>query len=173
MCFFSAAFAVTKAIPCVEQGDLNYEDDPEIAPIDYTAHPNLYLPEYCISESGQSINDLGDSRGEHNTSADTDQRADNTRHAAAAYPQVKPYQLLAPNLAAISGIEGMEYDMGTMSVADDVSVSMGGYTSTNASCSDLSESNLCEIEDSEVNISDDDDDPTYPMISNSHVHTDV
>jgi hypothetical protein len=32
--------------------------------------------------------------------------------------------------------------------------SMGGYTSTNASCSDIS--GLCEIEDSEVNLSEED-----------------
>jgi hypothetical protein len=31
---------------------------------------------------------------------------------------------------------------------------MGGYTSTNASCSDIS--GLCEIEDSEVNLSEED-----------------
>lgn len=44
-------------------------------------------------------------------------------------------------------------DPSNVSGLDDMSVSMGGYTSTNASCSDIS--GLCEIDDSENNFTDD------------------
>ena len=61
-----------------------------------------------------------------------------------------------------------------------MSVSMRGYTSTNASMSDIS--GLCEIDDSEVNLSDNDSNDELEASakllakyskSNSHTHTQV
>ena len=52
-----------------------------------------------------------------------------------------------------SGDFGLDYDAGNV-ITDDMSISVGGYTSTNASMSDIS--GVCDIEDSEANLSDDD-----------------
>ncbi|GAB1601746.1 protocadherin Fat 1 isoform X5 [Argonauta hians] len=57
---------------------------------------------------------------------------------------------------------------------DDMSVSVGGYTSTNVSCSDIS--GLCDIEDSDMNITDHDSDHDMLPVnkfSSAHLHTQV
>ena len=65
-----------------------------------------------------------------------------------------------------------EYEHSTLSALDDMSVSVGGYASTAVSCSGLS--GLCEIDDSEINVSDSEDDNcSSTKISTSRVHTDV
>lgn len=50
-----------------------------------------------------------------------------------------------------SGDFGLDYDAANV-MMDDMSISVGGYTSTNASMSDIS--GVCDIEDSEANITD-------------------
>lgn len=65
-----------------------------------------------------------------------------------------------------------DYEHSAASMIDDMSVSFGGYTSTNASCSDIS--GLCDIEDSEMNLSDESDTELHPAkFSSAHLHTQV
>lgn len=69
-------------------------------------------------------------------------------------------------------VDGSDYEHSAASMIDDMSVSFGGYTSTNASCSDIS--GLCDIEDSEMNLSDESDIDIQPAkFSSAHLHTQV
>lgn len=130
-------------------------------PANYNLHPDHYLPTY-----------RPDSPASHdgNGNADSPQHDDDVVHYG--FPRPKQPRFVTHDFP------GQDYtDYGTMSAIDDMSVSMGGYTSTNASCSDIS--GLCEIEDSEVNMSDNDSDPETKMLrpkakcSHSHTHTQV
>ena len=129
-------------------------------------HPDRYLPSYTVSDSDLDIeSDVpGDSDCGGITLADCMARDD--------MPEAMYY------FGRRGGGQGNPH--GTLggytsgaSVMDDVSVSMGGYASTNVSCSELS--GLCEIEDSEANNSDDERQGIRGVgaSSLSHTHTDV
>ena len=163
------------------QEDLNYDDDvDDIAPLplDYQTHLDRYLPEYAMSESGQSLDQIDDEEelpGEVNanntpTQGAAENFARDEGNEVIHYGFSRPrQQQLVPGPDDFS-----ELDPATAAAMDAMSVSMGGYTSTNASYSDISEcNNLCDFEDSEINASDDDDVDVPAMLSSSHVHTDV
>lgn len=78
-------------------------------------------------------------------------------------------QSLVSNDNRYSGDFGLDFAGGT--TVDDMSVSVGGYTSTNASMSDMS--GLCDIDDSEANLTDYDsgDDNTSQRLNSTHMHT--
>lgn len=122
--------------------DLNYDDefDPE-KDNGYNRHPDEYLPTYQLD------NNQEDSQEELNGNADNFARddADEVIHFSNSIPRYLPDDYGYP--------PGYNTDTGVSGI-DEMSVSMGGYTSTNASCSDIS--GLCEIEDSEANLSDND-----------------
>ena len=140
-------------------------------PTNYNLHPDRYLPSYQVVESGASQEDDGNG----NAGDDND---DDVIHYG--FPRPKQPRFV-PSAHDFPNQLDYNTDYGTMtSAVDDMSVSMGGYTSTNASCSDIS--GLCEIEDSEVNMSDNDSDapetrgmlrPKSNKSSFSHTHTQV
>ncbi len=167
--------------------DENFDSLPRsnAPPRNYNLHPNKYLPQHSIVDSAQgsredfSQADAAEDEEEANGNADNMARDDEDEviHYGFPRPGKKPdfYSGYTSNL------EPQDMDYGTMSGIDNMSVSMGGYTSTNASMSDIS--GLCEIDDSEVNLSDNDSADEleasakllakYSAKSNSHTHTQV
>ena len=152
-------------------GDLNYDDGVH-APLNYNLHPNQYLPTYQLTpglsqDDGQDDDTNGNA---HNFARDDD---DDVIHYG--FPRPRRPRFSHDDYAAHSDYN-TDVEHG-MSAIDDMSVSMGGYTSTNASMSDIS--GLCEIEDSEVNLSDNDSaDENNALVkfsssSHSHTHTEV
>ena len=126
--------------------DLSYDDAFPSPAHNYNLHPNHYLPNYSYHGDGGGAGE----------------------EARAARQQAYAYQ--PPHLQHEGFHEYADYPP---SAIDEMSVSMGGYTSTNASCSDIS--GLCEIEDSEINMSGEDscDDNASSKMSASHIHTQV
>ena len=145
----------------------------------YNLHPNKYLPTHTIADSAQGSRESFNKQDEEdNGNADNIARDDDDDviHYGFPRPGKKPdfYSGYTSNL------ESQDLDYGTLSGIDNMSVSMGGYTSTNASMSDIS--GLCEIDDSEVNLGDNDSNDELEASakllakyskSNSHTHTQV
>lgn len=152
--------------------DLQQQEDSFAGPQNnYNLHPDQYLPTYQM-ESGASQEDWQD---DGNGNADNIAREDDEDVIHYGFPRPKQPRFSSHNYPNQFDYN-TDYEHGTMSAIDDMSVSMGGYTSTNASCSDIS--GLCEIEDSEVNMSDNDSDQETRMLrpkasSHSHTHTQV
>ncbi len=148
-------------------GDLNY-DDGGYVPKNYNLHPNQYLPSFQLETGGSSQDDFDDANG----NADNFARDDDDDVIHYGFPRPRRPHFVHDDYAAHSDYNT---DVEPMSAIDDMSVSLGGYTSTNASMSDIS--GLCEIEDSEVNLSDNDsateDTQLINKLSNSHTHTQV
>ena len=145
----------------------------------YNLHPNKYLPTHTMADSAQGSRESfnrpeeEDNGNAGNIARDDD---DDVIHYGFPRPGKKPdfYSGYTNNL------ESQDLDYGTLSGIDNMSVSMGGYTSTNASMSDIS--GLCEIDDSEVNLSDNDSNDELEASakllakyskSRSHTHTQV
>ena len=147
--------------------DLSQPEDTGI-PTNYNLHPDHYLPTYQM-ESGASQEDWPD---DGNGNADNIARDDEEDVIHYGFPRPKQPRFVSHDYQMPLDYTP-DYDHPTMSAIDDMSVSMGGYTSTNASCSDIS--GLCEIEDSEVNMSDNDSDHERrpSKKSHSHIHTQV
>ncbi len=165
------------------QGDLSFEENYDSMPRNnhnYSLHPNQYLPSHTVADSAQnsSREDCKVSDEETNGNADNIARDDDDDVIHYGFPRAgKPPQFFSGYTNNLD-TNPQDLDYGTLSGIDNMSVSMGGYTSTNASMSDIS--GLCEIEDSEVNLSDNDSadelGPTAKLMakySNSHTHTQV
>ena len=141
------------------QGELDYGDldQPErYAPL----HPNNYLPEYNISQNSQPGDWADPLHG-----AEMNGNFDSTDNVVGDEDEVIHYGFPSNSLRQPKfrgrPISYAESDF--QGGGDEMSISMGGYTSTNASMSDMSDVRLCEIEDSEVNLSDDSGDEAKPL----------
>lgn len=154
------------------QGELNYGDEPEeaVPPRSYSLHPNQYLPQYNISQGSQADSasqpnsqDQENANYGENVGRDDD---DDVIHYGFTRPAAAKLRPESANLSELSDFNDLNYEPGVASALDNMSVSMGGYTSTNASVSDVSQG-ICEIEDSEANLSD------FENGSQSHIHTEV
>ena len=110
---------------------------------DYSRHPDDYMPTYHLDNSLSQ----GSQDEELNGNADVFARDD--QNDVIHYDSMPRRYMSEAYGMPFTG--GYNTDTG-VSGLDDMSISMAGYTSTNASCSDIS--GLCEIEDSEANLSD-------------------
>ena len=164
------------------QGQLRFDDEVgAVGDNKYDMHPNQYLPEYNISENNSQVGD-DDDDGEHddfddyngNFSADNFARDDEDDVIYYGFPRAGAQKKLVPEDLA-GNRYNIDYGTGT-SMRDDMTVSMDGYNSTNASCSDISAYGLCDIDDSEPNNSDNEDNEaqlTQLLKSDSDKHTQV
>lgn len=144
--------------------DLN--DSYELPP-NLLVHPDQYLPDYHPNFDADSLADNGNVSDEQNSEVDAAVAASVAERTALRQPPGRA--LLSPGYAT-SGEYATDAEQSRASYIDNMSMSVGGYTS-NASCSDIS--GLCEIEDSEINASEDDlDDENSPCLP-SHLHTQV
>lgn len=138
-------------------GDVNYDDSNYVPQNNYVTHPDRYLPSYQL-DNGQSQEELDNGND------------DDVIHYGFPSASRRPRFGLGDGFGTTRS--GYNTD-GAISGIDEMSVSMGGYNSTNASVSDIS--GLCEIEDSEANLSDNDsvDENNIIKLSNSHTQTQV
>uniref|UniRef100_A0A2C9M9H4 Uncharacterized protein n=1 Tax=Biomphalaria glabrata TaxID=6526 RepID=A0A2C9M9H4_BIOGL len=161
--------------PNYEQFLQNLDDSYEL-PSSLNIHPNHYLPNYNFSHQELDMDPLTEDEN-------TDDRlqgvlytfgavggrpvhASNTSPSDHVYiPLRPPKEFMTPGYQTDGYTTDQEPPSRT-SFIDDMSMSMGGFTS-NASCSDIS--GLCEIEDSEVNGSDTDDENT--PLNREHLQT--
>ncbi|XP_076446580.1 protocadherin Fat 1-like isoform X2 [Babylonia areolata] len=148
-------------------------------PQNLNVHPDQYLPYYHPNFDQDSVNGLqteeenGNLSDEQNNEVDAAVAQSVAERTARRQPPGRVF--LSPGYVTSGEYTTDVEPPSRASFIDDMSMSVGGYTS-NASCSDIS--GLCEIEDSEINNSDDDDDvdddnedisPCLP----SHLHTQV
>ena len=160
------------------QRDLN---DSYQLPHNLSVHPDHYLPYYHPSDDQDS---LGGLQTEEETGELSDEQNNEVDAAVAQSVAERTARRQPPGRVFLSPgyITSGEYTtdlepLSRGSFIDDMSMSVGGCTS-NASCSDIS--GLCEIEDSEINASenddddddDDDNDENTPCLP-SHLHTQV
>ena len=137
-------------------GDLNFDDS--APPNNYNFHPDDYLPTYQLDSQPGSVEGLDEqgSTDRLNGNAETDQ------------PEVPPRGAVSRFLAGDYGLPPdytTDAEFSAMSAIDEMSVSMGGYTSTNASVSDIS--GLCEIEDSCLSDNDSVEDNDLVKVANA------
>ena len=168
----------------------DYDENFQMPQHNYNLHPNHYLPQFRYENGPNGDNDNwpaaapprnnGEQNGNLNNrganrDVDPGNEADDDDVIQYGFPRPVPHPHFQPeDYGNISEFNDFEHS--AASAIDDMSVSMGGYTSTNASCSDIS--GLCEIEDSEMNLSDyDSGDENHSSrlstLSNSHLHTQV
>ncbi|KAH9487879.1 long-chain fatty acid transporter fat1 [Bulinus truncatus] len=161
--------------PNYEQLLQNLDDSYEL-PSTLTFHPDHYLPSYNFSHQELDMDPLTEDEN-------TDDRlqgvlytfgavggrplkaSNNSPESHVYIPLRPPKEFMTPGYQTDGYTTDQEPPSRT-SFIDDMSMSMGGFTS-NASCSDIS--GLCEIEDSEVNGSDTDDENT--PLNREHTHT--
>lgn len=143
-------------------------DDSYELPGNLSIHPNKYLPKYNLSHQELDIDPLTE-----------DENTDSKPLGAVYLPQDSPPEhrfpaLRPPKEFMTPGYMTDDYTTdqeppSRTSFIDDMSMSVGGFTS-NASCSDIS--GLCDIEDSEINVSDSDDENT-PCLTPGQFQTTV
>ena len=157
-------------------------------PQNLNVHPDQYLPYYRQTFDQDSLGGLqteGEEDGEGEENGNVSDEQNNEVDAAVAQSvaertarrQPPGRVFLSPGYVTSGEYATDAEAPSRTSFVDDMSMSVGGYTS-NASCSDIS--GLCEIEDSEINASeeddddgdDDDDDENSPCLP-SHLHTQV
>ncbi|CAL1526834.1 unnamed protein product [Lymnaea stagnalis] len=157
----------------------NYEqllqalDDSYELPASLNIHPNQYLPDYNFSQQELDIDPLTEDENTDDKPQEArymrgglPQRASNNSPDGNLYaPLMPPKEFMTPGYHTDGYTTDQEPPSRT-SFIDDMSMSIGGFTS-NASCSDIS--GLCEIEDSEINVSDTDDENT--PLNREHIHT--
>lgn len=144
-------------------------------PRNLNVHPNKYLPYYRPNFDGESLGggaqteeDNGNLSDEQNSEVDAAVAASVAERTARRQPPGRVF--LSPGYVTSGEYATDVEPPSRASYIDDMSMSVGGYTS-NASCSDIS--GLCEIDDSEINASEDDlDDESSPCLP-SHLHTQV
>ncbi|XP_046380464.2 protocadherin Fat 1-like isoform X3 [Haliotis rufescens] len=137
-------------------------------------HPNHYLPNYSFSGQMEQDGWPDPPTDDDNSNVSDDNDNDNDSVIHYAYQNVGPQRSnLAPGYTTRSEYN-TDHNRSAASIMDDMSVSAGGYTSTNGSCSDIS-AYLCEIEDSEINQSEDsgDEDQSSQRLLAAHLHTQV
>lgn len=150
-------------------------------PQSMNVHPNEYLPDYNYhpqydqdSLQGDGIlteEDNGNVSDEQNADADVAVAQTVAERTARRQPPGRVF--ISPDYVTSGEYTTDLEPASRTSFIDDMSMSVGGYTS-NASCSDIS--GLCEIEDSEINASDDesgDDDDEHSPCLPSYLHTQV
>lgn len=141
-------------------------------------HPDQYLPHYNISQEQASNERLLPPPYWDNDNESGSDYSGNEDNESVVHYGFPPHQTKFSTEGCITDSEyNGDYGRSAASV-DNMSVSMGDFTSTNASCSDIS--GLCEIEDSEINLSDeesvDEVDETTPLNlgqRQGHLHTQV
>lgn len=135
-------------------------------------HPDQYLPHYSLNghQSEQENADEEDN-GNRQPLLGAGARAPEENIIHYGFPRQGPRRFMGEDLGVQSDCNG-DFE-NSQSALDDMSVSVGGYTSTNASCSDIS--GLCEIEDSEINLSDEDSTESSPSarLRADNLHTQV
>lgn len=146
-------------------------DSYELPEHNFRTHPNDYLPSYHLNDESRDEYSDNDNfpdppeefRGENRVSQlSEDDLDDDDDVVHYGFPSQQPL------LGFHGNITDSEYNARS-SMID----SVGGYTSTNASISDIS--GLCEIEDSEINLSEDSGDEnneTTPL-NLERLHTQV
>ncbi|KAL8621478.1 hypothetical protein ACOMHN_058240 [Nucella lapillus] len=153
-------------------------------PQNLNVHPDQYLPYYHQNFDQDSVSGLqtgeeenGNLSDEQNNEVDAAVAQSVAERTARRQPPGRVY--LSPGYVTSGDYTTDVEPPSRASFIDDMSMSVGGYTS-NASCSDIS--GLCEIEDSEINNSDDDDDDDDDVNNDtedvspclpSHLHTQV
>ena len=152
-------------------------------PQNLNVHPDQYLPYYHQNFDQDSLCGLQTEEEEENGNLSDEQNNEVDAAVAQSVAERTARRQPAGRVFLSPGyVTSGEYTTdieppSRTSYIDDMSMSVGGYTS-NASCSDIS--GLCEIEDSEINASEDDNDddddedndensPCLP----SHLHTQV
>lgn len=128
------------------------EESYELPQHQINTHPNQYLPNHSFTQSHDQMSGDRDSRCDWPEPPSCDENefytSDNDEEVVSyGFPNTKK---LVPGFVSDGGITDSEYNVRN-SVIDRMSMSLGGYASTNASMSEIS--GLCEIEDSEVNFS--------------------
>jgi len=127
----------------------------QLPPHNFNTHPNYYLPKYNYSHSHEQVGENLTPPTFHGAELDlSDNDTENEGNESVVQYGFPNRSLgrggrMAPEICVTDSECNGDYNQ---SVGDNMSVSVGGYTSTNASCSDIS--GLCEIEDSEINLSD-------------------
>ncbi|XP_061184166.1 protocadherin Fat 1-like isoform X2 [Saccostrea echinata] len=153
------------------------EESYELPQHQIITHPNQYLPNHSFTQSHEQVSGDRDSHSDWPEPPSCDENefytSDNDEEVVTyGFPNTKK---LAPGFVSDGGITDSEYNVRN-SVIDRMSMSLGGYASTNASVSDIS--GLCEIEDSEVNLSeeescDDNIDESTPLNNPGERNTNV
>ncbi|XP_076467942.1 protocadherin Fat 1-like [Babylonia areolata] len=160
-------------LPCYDQllaqRDLNISYE---LPNNMSVHPNPYLPYYQDQDSTgeiQTEEEISNPSDEQNNVVDMAVAQHVAERASRQQPPGRVF--LSPGYATSGEYTTDLEPLSHTSFIDDMSMSVGGYTS-NASCSDIS--GLCEIEDSELNGSENEreDDENTPCLP-SHIHTQV
>ncbi|KAK3099997.1 hypothetical protein FSP39_013258 [Pinctada imbricata] len=161
-------------LPQTPEGNEDEEEDSYRLPQDnLVMHPNQYLPNHSFNQS-QEFSGERDSQSDWPEPPSCDENdfytSENDDNEVVTYGFPNSSKL-AKGFLSDGGITDSEYNVRN-SVIDRMSMSLGGNASTNVSMSDIS--GLCDIEDSEVNLSGDGDsdsenDETTPL-SNSHQH---
>ncbi|XP_064610099.1 protocadherin Fat 1-like isoform X2 [Liolophura sinensis] len=154
------------------QAQLQEAVDYELPRHNLNVHPDQYLPHYSLN-GHQSEQDNADEEdnGNRQPLLGAEARAPEENIIHYGFPRQGPRRFMGDDLGVQSDCNG-DFE-NSQSALDDMSVSVGGYTSTNASCSDIS--GLCEIEDSEINLSDEDSTESSPSarLRADNLHTQV
>ncbi|XP_033742919.1 LOW QUALITY PROTEIN: protocadherin Fat 1-like [Pecten maximus] len=130
-------------------------------------HPDQYLPNHSFSQSHEQVGETGNDPPTYPEVevSDVSDTEDNESVVQYGFPSSS----MGRRPRAQEGEYNPDYGQSAASMIDNMSVSVGGYTSTNASCSDIS--GLCEIEDSEVNLSEDDSADELTPLNTEQLHT--
>eukprot|EP00106_Octopus_bimaculoides_P013388 XP_014780830.1 PREDICTED: protocadherin Fat 1-like isoform X3 [Octopus bimaculoides] len=130
-------------------------------------HPN-FMPDFDQPPGGAALDNWpappGAENGNQPPHSDEEENSERCR--------LRRHLRRGAALARYPPLDASDYEHSTAAMADDMSVSVGGCTSTNVSCSDIS--GLCDIDDSDMNITDESDNDIHPVKFNSaHLHTQV
>lgn len=153
-------------------GECLQEDPYHLPQHNLHIHPDQYLPNHSFSQSREHVGEREAGQDpptypevEISDASDTE---DNESVVHYGFPNNSVGRRGLPPDVTDSEYNG-EFAQSGASMIDNMSVSVGGYTSTNASCSDIS--GLCEIEDSEVNLSDEESADELTPLNNEQLHT--
>ena len=113
-------------------------------------HPNYYLPNHSFNNDSNEVGDIMPNHIAPNVDlSDTSDNEDNNSVVHYGFPGARRSAGSRVPDICVTDSEMVQ----SPSIGDTLSVSLGGGTSTNVSFSDIS--GLCDIEDSEINPSDD------------------
>ncbi|GAB6033159.1 hypothetical protein CHUAL_012768 [Chamberlinius hualienensis] len=122
-------------------------------PQSYHRHPDQYLPSY----NGLALDTDAEENSSNHDGRSRPRRISSQRtNSSASAADANLYGFLGPQRTS-NGVPGdhqlvrpVSLELAGSNIDDMLSVSVGGYNSTNASCSDISANMLCEIDDSEM-----------------------
>ncbi|XP_069130299.1 protocadherin Fat 1-like isoform X2 [Argopecten irradians] len=149
-----------------EQGG-GQEDPYQLPQHNLHMHPDQYLPNHSFTQSREQVGETGNDPPTYPEVeiSDVSDTEDNESVVQYGFPSSS----MGRRPRAQESEYNPDYGQSAASMIDNMSVSVGGYTSTNASCSDIS--GLCEIEDSEVNLSEEDSADELTPLNNEQLHT--